>query len=75
MSAASAGDTESLIRLSEELDSHDAAARMLAIRGLERRTGTTLGYRYDDPESVRDQKSREWAAYIREKFVEDSGSR
>jgi hypothetical protein len=48
---------------------------MLAIRGLERRTGTTLGYRYDDPESVRDQKSREWAAYIREKFVEDSGSR
>lgn len=38
-----------LARIVENLSSDDAAVRMAAIGKLRRRTGETLGYRFDDP--------------------------
>lgn len=57
-------DAASLARLVEQLDSQDAAARMLAIRALERRTGQTLGYIHTDPEWKRQQSVDRWINYL-----------
>jgi hypothetical protein len=46
--------------LVEQLDSQDPAARMLAIRALEHRTGTTLGYVHTDPEWKRQESIERW---------------
>jgi hypothetical protein len=57
-------DRQSLIRLVEQLDSQDGAARMLAIRALEHRTGTTLGYNHTDPEWERQLAIERWVIYL-----------
>ena len=57
-------DPETLARLVEQLDSQDAAARMLAIRALEKRTGTTLGYIHTDPEWKRQEAVDRWMNYL-----------
>jgi hypothetical protein len=57
-------DPRSLPRLVEQLDSQDPAARMLAIRALENRTGTTLGYNHTDPEWKRQESIERWINYL-----------
>jgi hypothetical protein len=57
-------DPRSLPRLVEQLDSQDPAARMLAIRALEHRTGTTLGYNHTDPEWKRQEAIERWVNYL-----------
>ena len=47
------------------LDSHDPAVRMLAIGGLERLTGQTLGYSYADPEPKRTIAIDRWVRWAR----------
>ncbi|MEZ6233172.1 MAG: hypothetical protein R3B68_03180 [Phycisphaerales bacterium] len=61
--AAHASDRDSLRGLIQQLDSDDAAARLLAIRALERRTGQTLGYQHDDPPWRRDRAAAAWVAW------------
>ena len=46
-------DTSRVRELIVLLDSDDPALRLLAINGLERLTGQTLGYAYADPEPKR----------------------
>lgn len=60
-------DRGSLFRLVEQLDSQDPAARMLAIRALESRTGTTLGYTHTDPEWERQLAVERWVSYLEER--------
>lgn len=69
VAAADQRDPETLRRLVERLDAEDAVERMLAIRALERRTGETFGYRFEDPEWVRREAVDRWVA-----FVEAEGS-
>lgn len=57
-------DPQSLPRLVEQLDSQDLAARMLAIRALENRTGTTLEYNHTDPEWKRQESIERWIKYL-----------
>ncbi len=57
-------DPETLARLVEQLDSQDPAARMLAIRALEKRTGQTLGYIHTDPEWKRQEAVDRWMNYL-----------
>lgn len=57
-------DAVSLARLVEQLESQDAAARMLAIRALERRTGETLGYTHTDPKWKRQESINRWLIYL-----------
>jgi hypothetical protein len=57
-------DPRSLPRLVEQLDSQDPAARMLAIRALENRTGETLGYVHTDPEWQRQEAIDRWMNYL-----------
>lgn len=54
---------ESLRGLIQELDSDDSAARLLAIRALQKRTGQTLDYRHDDPPWRRGQAVTRWVAW------------
>ena len=49
-----------LRRLVEQLDSDDAAVRLAAIGALERLTGETHGYRYDDPRPTRNVAIDRW---------------
>ncbi|MEL6394920.1 MAG: hypothetical protein AAFQ71_02870 [Planctomycetota bacterium] len=46
-----------------QLESADPAARMFAIRSLERRTGQTLGYDHAAPEWERREAVREWVSW------------
>lgn len=57
-------DPRSLYRLVEQLDSQDPAARMLAVRALESRTGTTLGYNHTDPDWERQEAIERWIKYL-----------
>lgn len=57
-------DPATLRKLVEQLDSQDPAARMLAIRALEKRTGTTLGYIHTDPEWKRQEAVDRWIKYL-----------
>jgi hypothetical protein len=52
--------------LVEMLDDADIEARMLAIKVLERRTGTTRGYEYDAPPERRAGPLKEWQAWARQ---------
>ena len=61
--ASDASDPGSLRGLIQQLDSDDAAARLLAIRALEKRTGQTLGYRHDDPPWLRAEAVERWSAW------------
>jgi hypothetical protein len=59
--AAYEGSGEEVIPgLIDRLESLDPAARMLAIRALERRTGQTLGYHHADPVWKRRQAIADW---------------
>ena len=49
-----------LRRLVEQLDSDDEAVRLAAIGALERLTGETHGYRYDDPRATRSLAIDRW---------------
>ncbi len=54
------GDTSKTTELVEQLDSDDPAVRLLAITALQRLTGETRGYRYDDPPVDRDKAIARW---------------
>jgi HEAT repeat protein len=58
------GDQAAVPRIVEQLDSDDPAVRMLAISALEKLTGETRGYRYDDPPYVRQDAVRRWAEAV-----------
>lgn len=61
-----AGNTEdrtAIPDLIEQLESHDPGARMLAIRALERITGTTLGYDHAGSIWSRTAGIRKWRAW------------
>lgn len=64
LASGSDADPRSLPRLVEQLDSQDPAARMLAIRALEKRTGTTLGYNHTDPGWQRQEAIERWIKYL-----------
>lgn len=58
--AGSQDDAVSLVALVEKLSATDPAERMLAIRALERREGTTLGYDHAAPEWERIEAIQRW---------------
>jgi len=58
--AADQTDDDSLRGLISQLDSDDPAARLLAIRALEKRTGQTLDYQHDAPPYQRNAAARNW---------------
>ena len=62
--AAQKEDQESRIQLVEKLGSTDPAERMLAIRALEQREGTTLEYEHAAPQWERLEAIERWRAYI-----------
>lgn len=51
-------------RLVENLASDDAAVRLAAITALERTTGSTLGYRFDDSPGDRASSVARWRAWL-----------
>ncbi len=53
-------DKESLAQLVEKLSSTDPAERMLAIRALEKREGTTLGFHHSAPKWERIEAIERW---------------
>ena len=61
--AASRGGDD-LPRIVENLSSDDAAVRMAAIGMLRRRTGETLGYRFDDPWPDRQAAIERWKSAV-----------
>jgi hypothetical protein len=61
--AADSRDPADFPKLVEQLDSQDAEARMLAIRVLERRTGTTRGYDYAASRADRLPSLKLWQAW------------
>ena len=63
--SARAGDARrDTARLVENLASDDAAVRMAAIVALERATGSTLGYRFDDSPEDRASSVARWRAWL-----------
>ena len=50
--------------LVEQLSSNDPAARLLAIRSLERLTGETFGYEHAGPEWARREAIGRWVSYV-----------
>lgn len=58
--AARRGDPAAVPSLVRMLDSDDPATRLLAIRALERITGTTYGYDHSAPETERREAVRRW---------------
>jgi len=56
----------------EQLDSDDPAVRFLAIGALEKLTGETYGYHYDDPPYLREPAIQRWVAYVNETFPHDA---
>lgn len=63
MEAAQLQDRSAVRPLIEMLDSDDVAARMVAIRSLERITGETLGYDYAGAEPQRRAAIARWVAW------------
>jgi len=55
------GDRAAVPQIVEQIDSDDPAVRMLAISALQKLTGETRGYRYDDPPYLRQDAVRRWA--------------
>ena len=53
-------DRSAIPKIIQQLDSDDPAVRLLAISALERLTGETRGYRYDDPRYLRDSAIHRW---------------
>ncbi|MEM8835849.1 MAG: HEAT repeat domain-containing protein [Planctomycetota bacterium] len=73
--AAEQRDEASVPQLVEMLDSRDPAVRMVAQESLYRITGTTLGYRYQDPERDRVAAIARWEARVRENLPAGAGDR
>ncbi|MDX2115875.1 MAG: HEAT repeat domain-containing protein [Planctomycetota bacterium] len=65
--AARTQDPTSVPALISQLESEDPADRMFAIRALERTTGQTLDYRYDDPEPARREAVDRWVRWVAER--------
>ncbi|MBM4107534.1 MAG: hypothetical protein FJ255_01765 [Phycisphaerae bacterium] len=61
--AAERGDRSASRPLISMLDSDDPAARLVAIRALERITGQTLGYDHAAPEGDRRRAVERWMAW------------
>lgn len=73
--AAERGDRSAIDTLVGLLDDPDPATRMYAIEALEKLCGTTLGYRYYDPEPQRREAMARWQAAIRQGRVPVRGTR
>ena len=55
----------------EQLDSDDPAVRLIAIAALEKLTGETYGYHYDDPPFLREPAIERWVDYVNESVPEE----
>jgi hypothetical protein len=62
--AADTQDRSVMGLLVDRLDDEDEGVRMYAILALERLTGTRLGYRYQDPPSLRWQAIERWRRHL-----------
>lgn len=62
--AARAGDRAAVRSLIEQLDSDDAAVRLVAIEALHRATGETHGYRQYDPPAERRAAVARWERWL-----------
>ncbi len=58
------GRTTDIPSLIENLASDDPVVRMAAIGALQRLTGTTLGYRFDDTFTQRQKSIEEWKVWL-----------
>lgn len=65
--AADAGDAKAVPDLVRLLDSDDPATRLVAIRSLERITGTTLGYDHAGKASQREAGVQRWQAWLKDR--------
>jgi len=65
-------DNHSLLKLVEKLRSSVPSERMLAIRSLEIRTGTTLGYDHAAPHWQRLEAFQRWIEYLQAHGIETS---
>ncbi|PCI08794.1 hypothetical protein COB72_07550 [bacterium] len=65
-------DNESLVRLVEKLRSAVPAERMFAIRSLEIRTGSTLGYHHAGHDWERIEAFGRWIEYLEAQGIETS---
>ncbi|KAA0213314.1 MAG: hypothetical protein DYG94_11865 [Leptolyngbya sp. PLA3] len=76
VAAAASGDRrpETLRGLIEQLDSPDAATRMLAILTLDRLTGQTFGYDYTDPAWKRERSVQTWVDWYDSEYGTASAS-
>lgn len=70
ISASALEDDESFIKLVEKLRSESPAERMLAIRSLQTRTGTTLEYNHAAPDWQRLQAYNRWIDYMHEHGIQ-----
>lgn len=75
IAAAEQGDRSAIRALIVQLDSSDAAARVLASRTLERLTGETHGYDPYGSERERGDAIERWAVWISEQDREGAESR
>lgn len=64
--AARERDRQAIPQLIADLGSDDSAVRFYAIRGLQRITGQTLGYRYYDDEEQRKTAVKRWKQWYRD---------
>lgn len=62
--AGASRDASKVPQLIEQLESNDAAARLLAIRSLEAITGQTHGYDYTDSDWERAEAVRRWRDWL-----------
>lgn len=65
--AAESSDTRAVPDLVRLLDSDDPATRLVAIRSLEKITGTTLGYDHAGTASAREAGVQRWQAWLKER--------
>ncbi|MEM7622896.1 MAG: HEAT repeat domain-containing protein [Planctomycetota bacterium] len=70
-SAEGGADTDVVPGLVDQLESTDPAARMLAIRALEVRTGQTLGYDHAADNWERARAVQAWRSWLREREAAD----
>lgn len=65
---------EDVRKLVEQLDSPDAATRMLAITALRQIEGRDFGYRYEDPEWKRRVSVNRWTEYLARSGTDAGGA-
>jgi len=63
LAARGSEDTETRLLLIQQLDAGDPAVRFAAIHVLSEMTGDRMGYKYDEPHSMRRQAILRWVSW------------